>query len=111
MARPSAARKLHLPRLRTPRWLVPQSLHARLVLSHLAVALISITLISAFAGRSIFNAAREQTGHNAEDLAFAASNAIEKPLSNYLQGQAGREQIEAAANPIFEDAPFLSYTV
>lgn len=89
----------------------PRTLHARLILSHLIVALISIALISVFAGRSIINASIQQTGHNTRFIAAAASNALEGVMSDFLRGEGSREQIETAVAPLLGSRPSLRYTV
>lgn len=89
----------------------PRTLHARLILSHLLVALISILLISVFAGRSIINSAIQQTIHDAEFLAFAASNALEDGMSGFMRGEGSREQIETAITPLLASRPAIGYTV
>ena len=66
---------------------LPRTLHARLIFSHLLVALASVILMSAFAGRFIFSSARSQLEHHFEDLAFAASNDLEQPLHDLLIGE------------------------
>ncbi|HSO28072.1 MAG TPA: ATP-binding protein [Anaerolineales bacterium] len=90
---------------------LPNRLHARLIFSHLMVALISITLISAFAASSIFSSAREQTGHNTEDLAFAASNALEEPMQAFYAGDGTVETLLQAVQPYFARNPHLNYTI
>lgn len=90
---------------------LPSKLHARLIFSHLLVALISISLISAFAASSIFSSAREQTGHNSEDLAFAASNALELPMQNLYAGTGTIDALTDTLDPFFAGKPYLNYTV
>lgn len=81
------------------------TLYGRLVLSHLLVSLISITLISAFAGRSIFASAQEDVQYNLEDLAFATSNSIEYPLQEVLSKQVQPSYLRAAILHLFPDNP------
>ncbi len=75
------------------------SLNSRLVISHLAVALVSITLMAAFTGRYIFQAANAETEHNLQDLAFAASNAIQLPIIEVREGRNNAAIYQGPAQP------------
>jgi hypothetical protein len=90
---------------------IPRTLHARLILSHLLVALIGIILISAIAGQSIFNASREQVQNSYEDLAFAATNDLEQPLLDMLSGQGSPDQVRAVIDKWFSHIPDLRYSL
>ena len=87
------------------------SLQTRLVLSHLLVALVSITVISAIAGRSIFTAAREEVAHNLEDLAFALSNALELPVEEVLAGKAESSLVASSISSLLASRPNLDYAI
>ena len=65
---------------------LPQTLNTRLVLSHLLVSIVSIVLMAAFAGRSIYNAAIAEAEHTLQDLAFAAGNAGSEFQNKYDSG-------------------------
>jgi signal transduction histidine kinase len=88
-----------------------RSLNTRLVFSHLAVSLISIILMAAFAGRSIFQAATAEAEHNLQALAFAAGNALELPMQELRLGQVSENDIENMLNTMFSDNPDLEFTV
>jgi len=88
-----------------------RSLNTRLVISHLAVSLISIILMAAFAGRSIFQAAITEAEHNLQALAFAAGNALELPIQNLRLGQVSEADIEGLLETMFSDNPDLEFTV
>ncbi len=60
--------------------IIPRTIQARLILSHLLVSLISIVLISVYAGGTLYSATRAQVEHRYEDLAFAAADLLELPL-------------------------------
>ncbi len=90
---------------------ITASLNNRLIISHLLVSLISIILISAFAGTAIFNAARKDTEHNLEDLAFAASNVLELPLQEFKAGNNDPQQVQEALMHLLADQPDLKYTI
>jgi heavy metal sensor kinase len=87
------------------------SLQTRLALSHLLVALVSITVLSAIAGRSIFNAAREEVAHNLEDLAFALSNALELPLEEVQAGRAESSLVSSSIASLLASRPNLDYAI
>ncbi len=87
------------------------SLNSRLVISHLAVALVSIILMAAFTGRYIFQAANAETEHNLQDLAFAASNAIQLPIIEVREGRSQPQFIKDLLNRIFADAESMRFTV
>ncbi len=93
------------------RYLIPRGLQSRLVLSHLLVSLISVSLISFYAGQVLFKAVRREVEHRYEDLAYAATNQLEKPLSDYLLGDIDREQLESELSSIFIGVPEIGYTV
>lgn len=90
---------------------LPRTLHARLIFSHLLVALASVILMSAFAGRFIFSSARSQFEHHFEDLAFAASNDLEQPLHNLLIGEGSDGNVKAVLSRILVDDPGVIYTI
>lgn len=88
-----------------------RSLNSRLVLSHLAVSLISIALMAGFASRLIFQAAIGEAEHNLQGLAFAAGNALELPLQEYSQGTTNKQHIQDMLSRIFADTPDMQFTV
>jgi signal transduction histidine kinase len=87
------------------------TLQFRLILSHLLVSLISIVIISIFAGGSIINAARQEVQHNLEDIVFAASKALETPLFEMVEGEGSIEVVEDALLPLLAANPHLHYTI
>jgi signal transduction histidine kinase len=86
-------------------------LNTRLVISHLAVSLVSIILMAAFAGRSIFEAATAEAEHNLQALAFAAGNALELPIQELRTGVVGVEDIKGLLNTMFSDSPEITFSV
>jgi signal transduction histidine kinase len=88
-----------------------RSLNSRLVLSHLAVSLVSIALMAGFAGRFIFQAAIGETEHNLQGLAFAAGNALELPLQELSQGTIDKQFIQDMLDRMFADSPDMQFTV
>ena len=89
----------------------PRTIQARLILSHLLVALVSIALISIYAGVVLFNAARTQAEHRYESIAFVASNYLEQPLIDILEGGGSEEEVREAIALIFAEVPEVHYTV
>ncbi|MBN2549333.1 MAG: HAMP domain-containing protein [Anaerolineales bacterium] len=87
------------------------SLNTRLVLSHLAVSLISIILMASFAGRFIFRAALAETEHNLQGLAVAAGNALVLPIQEMNQGTGSQEHIRDLLLQLFADNPDMGFTV
>jgi signal transduction histidine kinase len=90
---------------------IPRTIQARLVLSHLLVSLISILLISIYAGSVLFNAVRSQVEHSYEDLAFSATNELEIPLAAFLSGVGSEADVAAAITHLFASKPEIHYTV
>ncbi len=93
------------------RFLVPGTIQARLILSHLLVSLVSIALISVYAGFGVFNAAIGQAEQYYENLAFAASNNLELTMQDYLAGEASASEIREVAERSFAKLPNVHYTV
>jgi len=87
------------------------SLNSRLVISHLAVALVSIILMVVFTGRFIFQAANAETEHSLQDLAFAASNAIQYPITEVREGRSQPQVIRGMLNRIFANNESMRFTV
>jgi signal transduction histidine kinase len=90
---------------------LPHNLYTRLTLSHFLVAIISIGAISIFAGRSIITASKEQVEHHLEDLAFAASNALEDPMAELLEGDISYAEVHNAIDRLLIDKKDILYTL
>jgi len=88
-----------------------RSLNTRLVLSHLAVSLASIILMSVFVGRSIFQAANAEAEQNLQDLAFAVGNALELPIQEVNEGKEQPVYIKELLVRMFSDNRELLFTV
>jgi len=89
----------------------PRSLNSRLVLSHLAVSLVSIIAMAIFAGRYIFQAATAETEHNLQGLAFAAGNFLELPIQEVNEGKNEPQSIKDLLSRMFADNPDMQFTV
>jgi signal transduction histidine kinase len=87
------------------------TLNRRLIFSHLLVVLVSVSLIYAFSSRTIYQAEQDETEHRMEDLAFAASNALEGSLENYFEGEASLVSLQRVIAIWFADEPDLSYAI
>ncbi len=90
---------------------MPYNLYTRLTLSHLLVAIVSIGAISIFAGRSIIKASQEQVEHHLEDLAFAASNTLEDPLNELIEGRMSYADVYNTIDHLLIDERNIVYTV
>ncbi|MBN1147998.1 MAG: HAMP domain-containing protein [Anaerolineales bacterium] len=88
-----------------------RSLNTRLVLSHLAVSLVSIVLMAVFAGQSISRAAYAEAEHNLQDLAFATANALELPIQELSEGTIEPQFIKDMLSRMYADNPQLQFTV
>jgi signal transduction histidine kinase len=89
----------------------PLSLRTRLVISHLVVALLSIILISGFAGRSIFEGARADAEYNLQNLAFSAANVVEYPLEQFQNGEVDAAYVQSQIEQMFGDSKDMQYTI
>jgi signal transduction histidine kinase len=87
------------------------SLHTRLVLSHVLVTLISVVLVAIFAREAIYRAAREDAEHLMEDIAFAASKALEDPMKRYLNGVSSLDDLQQAATRLLGDEHNIGYAL
>lgn len=88
-----------------------RSLNASLVISHLAVSLISIILMAAYAAQFIYQAALTETEHNLQGLAVAAGNALEQPIEELREGKIQTEYIHDMLEQMFADNPEMEFTV
>ncbi len=88
-----------------------RSLNANLVLSHLAVSLISIILMAAYAAQFIYQAAITEAEHNLQGLAVAAGNALELPIEELREGKIETEYIHDMLERMFADNPEMEFTV
>lgn len=88
-----------------------ETLRARLVISHLLVSIISIILMAAFAGRSIYQNAISEVEHSLQGLAFAAGNALELPIQELRAGRVEPDFIKDMLAQMFADSPDIGYTV
>lgn len=90
---------------------LPRTIEARLILSHLLVSVVSISLISLFAGNVLYSATRRNVEHRYEDMAFAASNYLEQPLIDLISGEGSEGDLEAALAQVFANSPEVHYTI
>ncbi len=64
-----------------------RTFRARLVLSHALVVVLSMLILLGVIWRTLLNTAIEDAEHHLEDIGFAASNALEEPLKELLEGK------------------------
>jgi signal transduction histidine kinase len=88
-----------------------RTLNSRLVLSHLAVSVLSILLMAVFAGRSIYQASIAEAEHNLQGLAAAVANFLELPIQQLEQNQVEPKYIQDVLDQMFIDNPNIQYTV
>jgi signal transduction histidine kinase len=88
-----------------------RSLNTRLILSHLAVSLVSIILMAVFAARFIFLAANAEAEHTLQDLAFATSNALEAPIQEVQTGRVEPQYVKDFLKLMLSDSPEMRFTV
>ena len=91
--------------------IIPRTIQARLILSHLLVSLISIILISVYAGGTLYSATRTQVEHRYEDLAFAAADLLERPLLEYHEVNSPQADLTVSIVKLFRNNPEIRYTV
>jgi signal transduction histidine kinase len=90
---------------------LPSTLRLRLVLSHLLVCLVSLALILAFSGKAFFDAARDDARHSLIDLAFAASNTLERPLQDLNEGSGDIARVENSISRLLRNHPNTQYSL
>jgi len=91
--------------------IIPRTIQARLILSHLLVSIISIILISVYAGSTLYRATRAQVEHRYEDLAFAAADLLERPLLEYKINSSAQSDLTVSIAKLFRNNPEVRYTV
>ena len=91
--------------------IIPRTIQARLILSHLLVSLVSIILISVYAGGTVYHASRAQVEHRYEDLAFAAADLLERPLLEYQENTIAQSDLTVSIAKLFRNNPEIRYTV
>ncbi len=64
-----------------------QTLRSRLLFSHALVVLLSLGVLLGFIWHTLLDTAIEGFEHHLEDVGFAASNALEEPLKEALEGK------------------------
>ncbi len=88
-----------------------RSLNTSLVLSHLAVSLVSILLMAAYAARFITQAAIAEAEHNLQGLAVAAGNALQLPIEELREGRIETQFIHDMLERMFADTPNMEFSV
>jgi signal transduction histidine kinase len=93
------------------RSLFPRTIQGRLIFSHLIVSLVSVALISIYAGNILFNAVRIQVEHRYEDLIYAAANDLQFVMEEYVAGNASIDQLSGSVEHFFSSEPEVGYTI
>jgi signal transduction histidine kinase len=90
---------------------LPKTIQARLILSHMLVSLISIALISGFAGRALYIGVHSQAEQELRDLALSASNDIEHHFLDYLSAGKSAADVQTSLDARFSGSQITHYTV
>ena len=82
------------------RSILPRTIQARLILSHLLVSLVSIVIISVYAGGMLFNATYSQVRYQYQDVGLVTLDALKGTLHRlpFRICQPGRPGRDAAAH-------------
>lgn len=88
-----------------------RSLNTSLVISHLAVSLVSILLMAAYAARFITQAAIAEAEHNLQGLAVATGNALQLPIEELREGRIETQFIHDMLERMFADNPDMEFSV
>lgn len=80
-----------------------RTLRGRLLFSHALVALLSLGVMLAFGWNTLLNTAIEDVEHHLEDLGFAASNALEEPLKEMLEGKLPLAEVKRSLEHLLPD--------
>ena len=65
------------------RSLLPRTIQARLILSHLLVSLVSIVIISIYAAGALNNALYSQVRYQYQDVGLVALDALKEPFQAF----------------------------
>lgn len=90
---------------------LPRTLQARLILTHLVVALIAILLMAVITGLLAFQTVRDQVEQNYRGLVIVAAAGLENPLSAYMDGQISIVEVGHQALAVLPVEPLVHYTV
>ncbi len=88
-----------------------RSLNTSLVLSHLAVSLVSILLMAAYAAQFISQAAIAEAEHNLQGLAVATGNALQLPIEDLREGRIETQFIHDMLERMFADTADMEFSV
>lgn len=88
-----------------------RSLNTSLVLSHLAVSLVSILLLAAYTAQFISQAAIAEAEHNLQGLAVATGNALQLPIEELREGRIETQFIHDMLERMFADNPGMEFSV
>lgn len=88
-----------------------RSLNTSLVISHLAVSIVSILLMAAYAARFITQAAIAEAEHNLQGLAVATGNALQLPIEDLREGRIQTQFIHDMLERMFADVPDMEFSV
>ncbi len=93
------------------KYILPRTIQARLILSHLFVSLLSVAVISLYSGQLLYKAVRTEVEHRYEDHLFYAVNQIERPFQDYLGRQTNVEQLRQVLEQALANQPDIQYAL
>jgi len=89
---------------------LPHTLQARLILTHLVVALTAVMMMTAITGFLAYQTIRGQVEQSYKDLAVAVAAGLEKPLAGYLAGELSLDEVSPqTSSSLLEDS--IHFTV
>ena len=91
--------------------ILPRTIQGRLVLSHLAVSLVSILLISAYAAGVLYRAVRTQVEIQYESLGFAAAHDLAMVFRELPEGQAPESTLSISTSRFFSGQPEIHFNI
>ena len=93
------------------RSLLPRTIQARLILSHLLVSLISIVVISIYSAGVLYNALYSQVRFQYEEVGQIALNDLEKPFIAYTSGVASEAEVQGVLSRLVSSHPGFHFTI
>ena len=93
------------------RQVLPRTIQARFVLSHLLVSLISIILISVYSAGVLYRSLSTQVEREYEDLGLLAVRELEELMVEYDSGDLSEGVLADALHDLFATRPGIHYTL
>jgi signal transduction histidine kinase len=84
---------------------LPRTLQARLILTHLFVALTTIALMAVITGLLAHQTIRREVEQSYQNLAVAVAAGLDEPVANYLAGELSLDEVRSRASSMLLHAP------